>query len=191
MATPKTVTTTSTPYCSADELFDYHDPEQVADMLVDGQAPRPTIEQMLSSSDKYGLMVTRFLRAASGRVESACLVAKIYTVPDLQALYAATDTAGRELLVKLTADLCYWLMCQRRQPNSGDPRNVPGAVEVADLLNQLRDGQRIFSFVETQDAGLPAVVQPAPAMLFTPNVIGEAARLFPGYGINRRSGEGS
>lgn len=185
----KTIDSTTTPYCSAADLFAYHDPNQVADMILDGDDPRPTVAQMSSASNKYGALVLRFLRAASGRVESACTVSKMYTVDDLQELYDPTDsandnTASREVLIKLVADLCFWMLCQRRQPNSGDPRNVPGAVEANELLNQLRDGERIFSFTETAAAGLPDVVAPDPSRLVTPNVIAKAVRLFPGFGIN-------
>lgn len=192
-ANPKTINSTTVPYCSASELFLYHDPNQCADMVVDGDDPRPTVGEMSDPDNKYGAMVLRFRRAASGRVESACLVAKMYTPEDLQELYDPTDsandnTASREVLVKLTADICFWMLCQRRQPNAGDPRNVPGAVEANELLDALRDGQRIFSFTETQDAGLPSVVPPNPSALVTPNVVGKATRLFPGYGMNNTNG---
>jgi hypothetical protein len=191
--TPKTINSTTAPYCTPTDLFVYHDPNQVADMLAEGDDPRPTASQMNSESNKYGAMLLRFLRAASGRVESACTVAKMYTVADLQELYDPADsandhTASREVLIKLVADLCFWMLCQRRQPNASDPRNVPGALEASDLLNQLRDGERIFSFTETAAAGLPDVVPPDPSRLVTPNVVGVATRLFPSYGMNRPAG---
>jgi hypothetical protein len=195
VAIPKTINSTTTPFCTADELFLYHDPDQVADMLVDGDNPRPTVGEMGNETDnKYGAMLLRFRRAASGRVESACLVARMYAPEDLRELYDPADsananTASREILVKLTADLCFWMLCQRRQPNAGDPRNVPGAVEASELLDALRDGQRIFSFDETAAAGLPSVAPPNPAVLVTPNIIGVAQRLFPTSGLNRNRGD--
>lgn len=197
MAAVKTINSTTTPYCSASELFFYHDPQQCADMIVDGTDPRPEVGEMLAPGSKYGSIIQRFLRTASGRVESACLIAQMYNPEDLAELYNPThpanagkqNSASRETLVKLTADLCFWMLCQRRQPNAGDPRNVQGAVEAQQLLDQLRDGQRIFGFVETEEAGVGPVVQPPnPNQLVTPNVILKAARLLPGYGINSFNG---
>ena len=192
---PKTIASTTEPYCTADDMFLYHDPQQIADLLRDGDDPRPTTGEMSDSTNKYGAMLLRFMRVASGRVESACMVAKMYTVEDLQELYDPVDsanaaTASREILIKLVADLCFWMLSQRRQPNAGDPRNVPGAVEANELLNQLRDGERIFSFTETQEAGLPSVNPPDPSRLVTPNVISKAYRLFPGYSLNALDGRG-
>jgi hypothetical protein len=46
----------------------------------------------------------------------------------------------------------------------------------------------IFSFEETQQAGLPTVQQAAPSQLLTPNVVGRARRLFPFAGQNRLQG---
>lgn len=180
----KTCNSTTTPYCTAADLFIYHDPNQVADCLRDGEVARPTAEEMADTGNPYGAVLYRFLLAASGRIESACLIKRMYSPTDLQALTGAS----LQTLQKLTADVCFWMVMQRRQPNTGDPRNVPGAVEANELLDQLRDGERIFSFEETQQAGLPSVVPPNPSALVTPNVITRAVRLFPNYGLNGANG---
>lgn len=187
---PQTPFSTSTPYCSAADLFVYHDPEQVGDMLKTGSGTRPSVASMLDSTSTPGALLQRFLLSASGRVESTCSVARRYTPSDLAALLGS-GTAGEQILIKLVADLCFWQLCQRRQPATADVKNTPGAAEAFEYLKQLANGDCIFGFVESANAGLPVVQEAAPAMLLTPNVVTQAIRLFPSYGLNNLLGGGN
>ena len=74
------------------------------------------------------------------------------------------------------------------KPGTADLKQCPGAAESMELLNELRDGQAIFGFEETMDAGLPAVQPADPNRLVTPDVVLRASRLFPSYGIGNWSG---
>lgn len=165
-------------YCSPVDLFVYHDSAQVGDMLRTGGDPRPSVMSMLDSTSGPGSVLARLLRSAAGRIESTCLVGRRYQPDDLAALYAS-GTIGAEMLIKLNADLAFWQLCQRRQPNAADPRNVPGAMEVTEFLKALKAGDTIFGFAESAQAGLPGVQQANPNMLKTPNVVLKAVRLFP------------
>lgn len=185
----QTILSSSTPYCLAAELFVYHDSDQVADMLRQGDDARPSYVSMVTITTEPGAKLYRLLKAAAGRIETVALIGKRYAPADLAALYAS-DTTGKEMLVKLNADLAFWAICQRRQPNASDPKNVPGALEAMEMLKALRDGEAVFAFQETAEAGLVDVVQAQPAQLYTPNVVRRAARLFPLCQINDLSGGG-
>lgn len=195
---PKTVNSNLEPYADASDLFDYHDWTMVADNLRDGTDARPAKADLENpASAPYGVRLYRILKSASGKVESACLVKKMYTPEDLAELIRIDEDTGEyvggnsaETLVKLVCDLAFYQSSQRKQPNSGDPKNVPGAVEALELLDRLRDGERIFSFQETQNAGLPSVVTPEPTALVTPNVVGRTRRVYGNYGMNRGNGGG-
>lgn len=181
---PQTPLSTSTPYCDVGDLFDYHDANQCADMLRQGGDPRPSLADMLNVSSTVGARLYRFLLAGSGKIESMCLIGKRYTPLDLQALTGGSQ----ELLIKLNADLSFYMLCQRRQPGMSDPKSIPGASEALEALKELRDGGMIFGFVETADAGLPVVQQAQPNNLLTPNVLRKAVRLFPSYYPNSLNG---
>jgi len=186
---PMTPYSTLVPYCTADDLFVYHDPNQVADCLRDGGLPRPTISDMTNPSSSLGIVLNRFLLSAAGRIESTAIVGKRYSPADLNALIGS-GTGAEQTLIKLNADIAFWQICQRRQPNASDPKNVPGAMEAFEYLKQLSLGEAIFGFEEAADAGLPSVVPPNPNNLLTPNVVSRAYRLFPDCQLNNLLGGG-
>ena len=163
---------TATPYCPAADFLSYHDWQQAADLLRDGDAPRPTRAALLDAASGPGAMLAQVLLAASGELESACLVGKRYTPTDLGALTGS----GLQYLKKLTADLAFWRLAQRRQPGSSNPDQVPGAKQALEELKRLRDGEAVFGLVEAAEAGLPSVVQPDPGR--GPDVVRRASRLF-------------
>lgn len=144
---------TPVPYCPQALLLVYHDWQQVADLVRDGDAPRPT-QAEVSTNSGAGTIVYRALLAASGELESACIAGKRYAPADLSGLTGA----GLELLQATVAHLAFWRLAQRRQPISADPSRVPGALQALQLLQMLRDGERIFPTDEAADAGLPADV---------------------------------
>lgn len=169
---PQTPLSTSTPYCDAASLVVYHDWQQVADMVRDGDGPRPTRASLLDAASAPGSLLQSLLLAASGEIESACLVGDRYEPLDLQAMTGA----GLEYLKRLTADLAFWRLSQRRQPNTGDPKSVPGAEQALEELRRLRDGEAVFGLRESAEAGLPEVV--TPDVLKGPQTVVIANRLF-------------
>lgn len=172
---------TATPYCSAARLFQFHDWQQVADLMRDGDAPRPTKLCLLDSTSNEGSQLYAILLAASGELEGACRVANRYSPADL----AALTGSGLRRMEKVVADLAFWGCSQFRQPGSADPKDVPGALQAIEELDRLRDGERIFGFVESAAAGLPSTSEPDPSQ--RPNdVTALAGRLFGGHGTTIR-----
>lgn len=168
---------TATPYCSVAILFQFHDFQQVADALRDGDQPRPTKLRLLDATSAEGLQLTKVLLAASGELEGACRVANRYSPLDL----AALTGSGLARMQKIVADLAFWSIVQFRQPATADPKAVPGAWQALEELDRLRDGDRIFGFVESGNAGLPSVGQPDDSQ--RPNAVTvQAGRIFGGHG---------
>lgn len=143
--------------------------------MNDGDGPRATYSAVLGDSTLAAILLD-----ASGELESACIIGNRYKPEDLQALLV-DDGAGAGLLRAIVAHLAFWRLCQRRMPLSGDPKQVPGAQQSLDALSMLRDGERIFPFVESADAGLPDTVNPSDP-LTNPNVVNtinvQACRFF-------------
>jgi hypothetical protein len=173
----QTPNSASEPYCTPANFLVYHDWKLVASLVRDDESDLPTKADLLDDGTDAGEMVVAFLMAASGELESACQVAARYSPADL----AALTGAGAARLSKLVADLAFWRLSQRRQPNAADPKNVPGAVQALEDLDRLRDGERIFPFVESADAGLPSVSDPDLSQQANP-LIQEAS---PYFGTHR------
>lgn len=180
---PQTPSTSATAYATAADLFAYHDWQQVADMVRDGDGPRPSRAALADATSESGAAVAKFLLLASGELESACRVGNRYLPADI----AALTGAGAEYRDKLVSDLAFWRLAQRRQPGTGDPRVVPGAVQALEALTDLRDGHRIFGLLESAEAGLPSAVEPDPAADGrTFSTVNRARRLFGTRGRDDR-----
>lgn len=147
---------TATPYLTVARFFAYRDWQQVADMMRDGDDPRPSKLTLLDGTTDEGAQLLMLGLAACGELESACIIGNRYSAADL----AALTGSGKGRMEKVIADLWYWACVQRRQPGTGDPRRVPGAQQALEELDRLRDGERIFGFQESADAGLPSTVTP-------------------------------
>lgn len=114
--------------------------------LLSDDATALTSTQILAST-----VLTSILMEASGMVEAACLAGGKYSSADLTLLQSPTMTNGGQTLAGLVADLGMWRVWDRR-PTKDSP--LPKRCELAfALLDQLRAGDRIFGFVETQAAG--------------------------------------
>lgn len=184
----QTPSSSATPYCTTLRLFDYHDWQQIADLLRDGDNPRPTRMRILDQMSAEGAKVLRVGMAAAGDIESACFVGKRYSAADL----AALTGNGAAKLEKLNADLWFYGLMENRQPGSADPDKVPGFARSLSMLEMLEAGERIFSFDESAEAGLPKVSEPDPAQQINP-LVAKASPLFGDHvyrnrGLRRRPG---
>lgn len=175
----QTTNSSSVPYCTAPQFFVYYAYQLAADMIrPQPAAPRPSYLAMIDPANPAGKTLLTFLLQGAGDIEAACIVSARYSPADLQSLGGASAA----MLQKLNAARSMWAIYQRLKPGTARPEDVPFAVESEKLLQLLRDGERVFSFVETAQAGLPSVSPPQPSMLVTGNIVGRASRLFPGYG---------
>lgn len=185
---PMTPNTSTTPYCSAEQFFDFYSRDIAADMLkVVPQAPRPSYLAMLDPNNPAGAKFLKHLKRGAGDIEAACGVAKRYQPADLNALTGVSQT----FLQALNAARTMWSLYQTLKPGSARLEECPGATVSEEYLAELRDAKLIFGFMETMDAGLPSVVPPSPGRLVTPDVVSRAVRLFPNYGLNRLMGGGN
>lgn len=172
---PQTPLSASTPYCTVSQLILHHDWQQVADRARDGDTDRPAKADLSNTGTDAGLIVAAALLAATGDLESACLVGKRYTPSDLAGLTGASAARLQEIV----AHLAFWKLSQRRLSSSADPKTTPGASQALEELDRLRDGQRIFAFTESAEAGLPETIDPEPDSESRLNgVVHKARRLF-------------
>ncbi len=168
----------STPYLTAEDFLLCYAPTIVADLLrpaTNPNAPPPSYLAMLDVTNPAGAKLYRHMGIGAGEIESACAIAKRYLPLDLQALAGMSQL----LLIKLNAARGFWSLAQTMRPLTARLEDVPYAMESNEMLGELRDGQRIFTFDETEAAGLPTVVPPNPNRLVTPNLIARCNRLFP------------
>lgn len=186
---PQTPNSADTPYVTHAQLLEFYSKDIVADLLRTPQLnyPPPSYLAILDSNNYAYQKLLKHLMTGAGQIEAACGIARRYSKLDLQALTGASAA----LLQKLNAGLGIWSLSQLMKPMTARPDDVPMATECMKLLEALRDGAMIFSFTETQEAGLPKVVEANPGRLLTPNVVGQAIRLFPNYGLNRLVGGGN
>ena len=172
----------SAPYVTAQQALSYVAPSIVADILrPTPESPRPSYLSMIDPANPAGQRWLTYLRYGAGEIEAWCGVARRYTPDDLRALTG--DSA--DFLQGLNTARALWRAFQFLRPATARPDECPGARESAEFLKMLGDGTMIFGFVDTMDAGLPSVQQASPSQLLTPNIVGRAVRIFPGYGQNR------
>lgn len=173
-----TPNTTSTPYITASDLFRFVDWRVIADLVSDDDtAPRPTRAALADAGTDEGAVVVEHLLAASGELETACLAGGRYDPEDIQAM----SGAGLRYLKRLVASLTFWSLAQKREPASADPDKVAGAGATLAVLEQLRKGERILPFAETQAAGGGPTTTPNYDCATEPGgsrTVAQASRLF-------------
>lgn len=180
---PQTPDSATTPYCTAAQMLLCYARSLVADVLRQTEnSPPPSYLAMLDDTNPAGIKLLYHMGVGAGEIEAACLVANRYTPADLQALTGVSLT----LLQKLNAARAMWSLSQNLKPMTARPEEIPMARESAEFLRELRDGEMIFGFVESAEAGQPSVVPAAPEKLLTPNVVQRANRLFPNSQLGQR-----
>lgn len=174
--------TSLTAYCTSSQLLACYAQGIVADLCrVSPNSPPPSYLALLDQTNPAGKRLYRHLKIGAGEIESACVVSRRYSTEDLKALTGVSQ----ELLIKLNAARGFWSLANYLKPITSRPEDVPFAKESYDLLMLLRDGERIFSFYESEAAGLPTVNPAQPSQLLTANAVAYARRLFPLAGLNR------
>lgn len=164
---------TATPYATVAKLFRFHDWQQCADLLRSGDNPRPSKMCLLDSASDEGAELLTLGLAVSGEIESACFIGNRYSSADL----AALTNSGAAKLEKLTADLWFYALMERRQPGTADPDEIPGFAKALKMLDMLESGERIFGMQESADAGLPSISDPDISKQANP-LVANSSRLF-------------
>lgn len=113
---------------------------------------------------------------ACGLLESACLRGQAYSPSDLSALASQVDGNGNpgvsgQYLKRILSDItAFDLVTRRFGPNP--PQTVLEAYNRAmDQLDALSRGERIFSFVETAEAGVATTQQMSQIQPYENNLI--------------------
>lgn len=147
------VVTSETGYATAADLFRFKDWNQIADWCSD-TGIRPTKPALLDPTSPVGAVVAEMLLAASGEVESACLVGKRYTPAELASLTGST----KRLLTAIVCALALYSAASRRNPLTA-PKEVPGYQAAKEQLDLLRKGEAVFGLAPQMEAAVgPSVV---------------------------------
>lgn len=187
---PQTSNSASAPYVTAQQFLLCYAPTIVADLLrplTNPTGPPPSYMAMVDPTNPAGQKLLYHMGMGAGEIESKCAIAKRYSPLDLQALTGVSQI----LLQKLNAARGMWSLCSNLKPLTARPDEVPMAAESAAMLEELKNGDKIFTFFETEDAGLPSVVPARPNYLLTPNVVARAYRLFPDSQLGRNNQNGN
>lgn len=147
-----TPNSSSLSYCSPQDVFARADVRLVADLLSDvgarvgGTQPDPNVVAQNTT-------LLTLIADATGDIEAACTVSSRYDPLDIQALLQASPpTAGSNYVRSLCARLVVAKLFDRR-PDTKRPK--PRQAEDAEkTLQMLREGERVFPFLETQRAGV-------------------------------------
>ncbi len=136
----KTPLTNATSYLSPADFLKRKDARVIGDLVGDAGS-RVSAAALLTDPN-----VLAALGDASGEVESMCLLGGRYTPADLAAL---TGNA-QGFLSKLVAELAFCQLWTRRYP---DKERADTCQWAQDTLERLADGEQMFGFQETADAG--------------------------------------
>jgi phage gp36-like protein len=151
-------------YADTGDLKARYDLRTVLDLATDsGHAP---LEAELSSNT----IVSAALDGASGVVDAALLVGKMYTTDQLEALTGNSLA----LLKDIVCDIAMVRLYKRRPGQSMDV--VAQMTEQAEIvLEKLRKGSNVFDLEAIKAAGLPTVNGPSLATYNTLNLLPDRA----------------
>lgn len=131
----------TTAYADQNDMIVRYDVRTLGQLLSD------TNTQLTSAQVVASTVLGTLLLAGSGRLELATFAGARYTTLDLAALAGGQ----REVLKDIVCGLTFRRLMQRR-PHVVS--NIPDTVkEALELENQLRQGERVFGFLESADAG--------------------------------------
>jgi phage gp36-like protein len=139
-----------TSYASVADLLALKDYRTIAQLCSDdGANPIPLADLPTN------INLLTILSTASGELESAVLRSGIYQVTDLSGL----SGVSLAYLKKIVCDIAMKLLYSRRPGPAPSETCINDYNSAMDALNNLANGVRIFSFQQTQEAGLPQVYQ--------------------------------
>jgi phage gp36-like protein len=154
-------------YATTDDIQFRYDTRQIGELLSDND--NPVLPDLFASN---GILLSA-LQDASGLINSAVMVSNRYTLDDLQKL---TDV-DQQFLIRLTCDLAYGLLMQRR---NYDVNQLPQYQLAMENLEQLREGERVFNIDTAKDAGLVQTEFPTVQTIQNVNLARDYAwRAFP------------
>lgn len=144
MPADQTPNSSASPYLTVDQFIGLKDVRALGQLALDnGQM---ATSAALQSNSRIDLVLGK----ASGEIESACFTGERYSANDLNGLTGVSQ----QLLQGLVADLAFYYLFKVR--GASIPEHVVQEFDKAmESVQKLRDGERIFSFEQTEAAGLP------------------------------------
>ena len=162
-------------YALASDLINYKDARHLGDLCSDNDT------RVTSGSLSTDAKISAALDAASGEVEAAVLQGKRYTAADLTGLTGNSAA----YLKKLTCDIAFWILWDRKPAYRPDEHSRQQAIEqAANALKMLRTGEHIFNVTAVKEAGVPDMDFPSAVELEQNNFLVDACR--PRYFPARR-----
>lgn len=132
-------------YCTIDDLQSVHDERALQQLTSDTGTP--------ASLDETNTILINAMEDAASEIRSEAQVGGIYSNSRLQALFVSGDWA----LIGTASRLAVVRLYERRGAQL--PEAIDGIKNrVMQVLNDLRDGKRVFDDAAAIDAGQPKVV---------------------------------
>lgn len=129
-------------YADIDDFRNRYDSRFIDQLSSDDNSTAPDNDKIQASLDD-----------AASKINLAVLQGSQYTISQLNALVAGGDTT----LVRINCDLALSFLCQRRA--MGLPSRFEGVLRgTFELLDMLRNGQRVLNVPENRTADLAAMV---------------------------------
>jgi|GEM_PF-4082768 phage gp36-like protein len=137
-------------HASVDDLLKRYDLRRIGDLVNDNDTRASEVD--LKGNTTAGAVTQTALSDASGMINSAILAGKRYKLSDLLSM---TDES-KALLKRLCCDLAYALLIARRGYGGEDMVAMTSrAKESEQILEQLRQGDRLFEIEANQNASVP------------------------------------
>ena len=156
-------------YATSSDLTARFDRRIIADLATDEGV------EVSESSLSSNTAVDAALDDASGRIDAALTVARIYTTDDLDALTGNSLA----LLKRITCELAMTFLIGRRQEKLLDQSLAAVEEKAEAYLDRLRKGERLFGAVDAaKGAGLPTVDGPTAVKYDTLNLLPDRTRNF-------------
>jgi hypothetical protein len=139
---PQTPNTSATGYCTVAQMLTFCDPRPLCDLCSVDET------RLTAAALQTNPILLANLLASSGVFESAATTGGRYTPADLAALTGAGQALLQRLVAKHAEGEIYRIRKQPLPDEDYDEIVRPGG-----WLSMLENGERIFPFQETQDAG--------------------------------------
>lgn len=138
-------------HATATDLLRRYDIRRIGDLVNDNDT-RATEADLQNPSTPAGAVVNTALSDASGLINSAILAGRRYTLANL----ANMTTDSKALLVRICCDLAYSFLVTRRGYGAADLEAMTSRAKESEMiLEQLRQGERLFEVDANQNASVP------------------------------------
>lgn len=146
-----TINSTTVPYASQADFLLFVDSNLAGDLVADAGI---RTDLSATGSDPADPTLAMHLLRATGKIESACVKANLYSPSDLAALAAVSPPTASTALLKWMTCAMTLLTLRGRRGNLEEP-DLPFKKDVEGFLDEIASGEDVFGFAETESAALP------------------------------------